>query len=298
VVPEDTEAPAGGAACTSTRECAAGEACRGAPGCTSPWACGAPRECGTERVAYCDCDGVTFHAQSGCPNRTYAHVGPCDDPGIADASFGVPNGDEPIVEQDRTCTSSRDCRSGEICFGPAGCGMEWRCERVRGCFRGGRGEFCSCDGETFTATNRCPGRPYVHRGACDEVIAQAGETTPPPSEPPSEPPPTSRPPVSRSPRSTEAAVTPPRPAPPPLEPGQCRTNRDCGRGEVCAGPAGCGEPWTCIRRTERCNPDTQYFCDCDGRSFTASMTCPSRPYVHRGSCAIDQYIDMSGAALR
>ena len=65
VVPEDTEAPEG-PACTRTSECGAGLACRGAPGCTTAWACGAPREtCGPEIVAYCTCDGVTFHARRG-----------------------------------------------------------------------------------------------------------------------------------------------------------------------------------------------------------------------------------------
>ena len=173
VIPEDVAAPEG-TACVRSSECGVGMACRGAPGCTSPWACGAPRaECGPDTVSYCDCDGITFHAQAGCPNRAYAHTGPCEDPGIADGSFGVPNGDEPIVQRDRTCSSSAECRGGEICYGPPGCGMEWRCERARGCARGGRGPFCSCSGETFTAQRHCPGQPYTHAGACDEIIATA-----------------------------------------------------------------------------------------------------------------------------
>lgn len=285
-IPEDTAAPEGGASCLHTSECSAGEACRGAPGCVSPWACGAPRECGSEHVAYCDCDGVTFHAPSGCPGRTYAHVGPCEDPGIADASYGLPDGDEPITQRDRTCTSSADCRGGEICYGPPGCGMEWRCERARGCARGGRSDFCSCDGETFRGLRNCPGQPYTRVGACDEVIA----SVPPPHDAETS---TTTPTTTTATTTATSSETSA-----PLAPGQCRTNRDCRRGEVCAGGAGCGDPWTCIRRTERCNPDTQYFCDCEGETFTASMTCPSRPYAHRGSCAIDQVIDLAGAALR
>ena len=311
VVPEDAEAPTGGTSCVRTSECGSGLACRGAPGCISPWACGAAREsCGPDTVSYCDCDGFTFHAQAGCPNRTYAHVGPCEDPGIADASFGVPNGDEPIVQRDRTCSTSSECRGGEICYGPPGCGMAWRCERARGCARRGRGTFCSCNGETFSAQRSCPGQPYSRAGACDEVVASAepstststsasASTSTPTTTSPST---TTRPPTTttRPTTTTPAAVsaTPPRPPRPPLGPGECRTNRDCGRGEVCAGPAGCGDAWTCIRRTDRCNPDTQYFCDCEGHSFTASMTCPTRPYVHRGSCDIDHVIDLAGAALR
>lgn len=298
-VPEDTTSPTG-PACTRTSECTSGLACRGAPGCTTEWACGAPREgCGPEHVAYCNCDGVTFHALAGCPDRTYAHVGPCEDPGIADASFGVPNGDEPIVQRDRTCSSNAECRGGEICYGPPGCGMDWRCERARGCARGGSASFCSCGGETFTAQRRCPGQPYARVGACDEVlasaqtphvtttaIATASATT------------TTSAAASATASATRVTATPAHPPLPPLAPGTCRTQRDCQRGEVCAGPSGCGDPWSCIRRTETCNPDTQYFCDCQGESFTASMTCPSRPYAHRGSCAIDRVIDLSGAALR
>lgn len=297
-IPEDTEAPAG-PACVRSSECGGGLACRGAPGCMAPWACGAAREtCGPEIVSYCDCDGTTFHAPAGCAGRTYAHVGPCEDPGIADASFGVPNGDEPITERDRTCTSSTDCRGGEICYGPPGCGMAWRCERARGCARGGRTTFCSCEGETFSAQRNCPGQPYTRRGACDEVIATApteSASTTSSSASTSTSTSTSATVSTATATSTSVASSS---TPAPLAPGTCRTNRDCHRGEVCAGPAGCGDPWTCVRRAERCNPDTQYFCDCEGETFTASMTCPSRPYVHRGSCAIDHVIDLAGAALR
>lgn len=307
VVPEDESAPEGGAACTRTSECSSGLACRGARGCESPWACGAPREsCGPDTVSYCDCDGITFHALAGCPGRTYAHVGPCEEAGIADASYGIPDGDEPITTRDRTCSSSADCRGGEICYGAPGCGMEWRCERARGCWRGGRTEFCGCDGVTFTGPRHCPGQPYARQGSCEEAVAVAETPAPPPTTTTRARPPTTSTSTAATATTTSTtarastsvtsttASTPPA----PLAPGQCRTSRDCGRGEVCAGPAGCGDAWTCIRRTDRCNPDTQYFCDCEGHSFTASMTCPSRPYAHRGSCAIDQAMDLAGAALR
>lgn len=309
VIPEDEAAPEGGAACMRSSECGSSAlACRGPAGCTSPWACGAPREtCGPDTVSYCDCDGITFHALAGCPGRTYAHVGPCDDAGIADASYGIPDGDEPITTRDRTCSSSAECRGGEICYGPPGCGMEWRCERVRGCARGGRTTFCGCDGESFTAPRHCPGQPYTRQGSCEEVVATV-ETPPPVTTTTSARTVTST--ASTVAATSTASTTSSSASPttgtrtstttPPvaLAPGQCRTSRDCSRGEVCAGPAGCGDAWTCIRRTDRCNPDTQYFCDCEGHSFTASMTCPSRPYAHRGSCAIDQAMDLAGAALR
>ncbi len=301
-VAEDVAAPEG-PSCVRTTECAAGLACRGAPGCGTAWACGAAREaCGPEIVSYCDCDGVTFHAPAGCPERTYAHVGPCEEPGVADASYGLPDGDEPITQRDRTCSSSADCRGGEICYGPPGCGMPWRCERARGCARGGRADFCGCDGATFRAQRHCPGQPFARLGSCDEVVASA-EPTPTPTATTTT---TTATTTATAPLTTTTTTTTTTTATtatatttgiPPAQ-GTCRTNRDCRRGEVCAGPAGCGDPWTCVRRTERCNPDTQYFCDCEGETFTASMTCPSRPYVHRGSCAIDQVIDLAGAALR
>jgi hypothetical protein len=291
-------------------ECASGLSCRGAPGCTSPWACGEPRaSCGPEHIAYCDCDGVTFHAPSGCAGRAYAHVGPCELAGVVDGNLGVPDGDQPLTTRDRTCTSNADCRGGEICFGPAGCGMTWRCERTRGCARGGRTQWCGCDGATFTAPRHCPGRTYAHAGVCEEVVASAEATSASESaevsasasasasESESESASESAS-ASASESTSEIETVSVRPAPPPLGPGECRTSRDCRRGQICQGPAGCGDTWTCVRPADRCNPDTQYFCDCEGHSFTASMTCPGRPYVHRGSCDIDRVIGLSGAALR
>jgi hypothetical protein len=57
--------------------------------------------------------------------------------------------------------------------------------------------------------------------------------------------------------------------------------------------------WTCQRPPpERCNPDTQVFCDCERNTFRASMNCPGQPYAHRGSCEIDRMLELSGAALR
>jgi hypothetical protein len=276
IVPEESSAPEG-PVCTRTSECESGLACRGVSGCTSDWACAAPIACGSERVSYCDCEGVTFYAQSGCPGRTYAHVGPCADTGIAETSLGLPDGDEPITSEDRTCESSADCPRWQICFGVTGCGTDWRCERVRGCSRH-RVAFCGCDGETFMASEDCPGQAFLRRGACDEAIASTLPETP------------LRPPTPSTPTPTTVASTP--------SPGGCTSSRDCRAGRVCTGPPGCGMVWTCERPPEPCNPDTQVFCDCEGETFRASMTCPGRPHAHRGSCAMDQMLDLSGAALR
>jgi hypothetical protein len=54
--------------------------------------------------------------------------------------------------------------------------------------------------------------------------------------------------------------------------------------------------WTCERPAERCNPDTQVFCDCERNTFRASMNCPGQPYAHRGSCEIDRLLELSGAS--
>ena len=285
MIAEDARAP-DGPACSRTADCESGLACRGANGCTSAWACGEPAACGVERVAYCDCEGVTFYAQSGCPGRTYRHVGPCAETAIAETALGLPDGDEPITSEDRICESTADCRRWQVCFGAAGCGGGWRCERVRGCSRQ-RVAFCGCDGETFMASPECPGRTFLHRGTCDEAIATAEEPTPPTATHPR----TAAPPP---PVATTATAS----APPPAAPGTCSSSRECRAGRVCTGPPGCGMAWTCEAPPAPCNPDTQVFCDCEGETFRASMTCPGRPHAHRGSCAIDQMLDLSGAALR
>lgn len=292
VVPEDSAAP-DGPACTRTTDCTSGLACRGVSGCTSDWACGEPRECGTERVAYCDCEGITFYAQAGCPGRPYGHVGPCADTSVAETALGMPDGDEPITSEDRTCQSTSDCPRWQVCFGVAGCGMDWRCERVRGCSRH-RVAFCGCDGETFMASEDCPGRAFMRRGTCDEAIASTSpEATTPARTTPTAPTTPTTPTTTPSTTSTEPTTVASTPSP-----GGCTSSRECRAGRVCTGPPGCGMVWTCERPPAPCNPDTQVFCDCEGETFRASMTCPGRPHAHRGSCEMDRMLDLSGAALR
>lgn len=309
---EDETAPAG-AACTSTGECLGDQMCRGPAGCSGEWACGEALTCGEDRVAYCDCEGVTFYAQSGCAGRPYSHTGACASTALASLEFGLPRGDEPIVDEDRICQSNADCGRGEVCYGPSGCGVTLRCQRVRGC-AGPRATFCSCDGETFEASTVCPGRNYVRRGACDGMLASADPdagTGPTGTAVTGRPdagvaiasarPDAGRPDagIAVASRAPDAGV---RWTQTVTDDGArtCRTHRDCRGTEVCAGPAGCGETWTCQRQRDvarsggTCNRDTQYFCDCTGESFTASMDCPGRLYSHRGSCAIDAYIELSG----
>ena len=174
VVSEDEAAPEG-PACTADAHCGQGLACRGAPGCHAPWACGAARACMEESVSYCDCEGQTFQASGGCPGRPYAHVGACEAEGtlVADGTeLGVPDWDQPQVQDERACTTGDDCRAGQVCWGVPGCGTAWSCIRARGCRRDSV-PYCGCDGVTFRASSTCPGRPFVYRGACREAVASA-----------------------------------------------------------------------------------------------------------------------------
>jgi hypothetical protein len=64
----------------------------------------------------------------------------------------------------------------------------------------------------------------------------------------------------------------------------CRSGADCGRGEQCFGPEGCGVPWAC-EPLRGCTADIAYFCGCDGTTFEGSSSCPGRPFQHRGRCS-------------
>jgi hypothetical protein len=261
---EDDTTPEG-ASCESTAACEDGQHCRGPAGCEAPWACGEPRECGSATVAYCGCDAMTFYALENCPGQPYQHTGPCEELGEEIAANDVEE-----VEGNAICTTDADCRTGYVCSGVAGCGTFWTCVRRRS-VRCGRARvpYCSCDGETFDAPERCPGRPIAHAGYCDgdepaEVVASADG--PSSSAAASEP-------------TSSASQREPRSGPRP-----CMSNRDCPAGLVCEGEPGCGTEWTCVRPRRPCISDTQYFCGCGGETFRASMTCPGRPHRQRGSC--------------
>ncbi|MGF1464585.1 MAG: hypothetical protein ACFCGT_00495 [Sandaracinaceae bacterium] len=317
---EDDPVP-DGPACSSTAECGEG-ACRGPAGCAVAWACGPPRACGDALVSYCGCDGETFLAQEACPGQPYAAVGPCDPLGELVADAAAP------VEGNALCESSRDCRRGYACTGLPGCGAHWTCERRRRlqCGRA-RDDFCGCDGETFRASSRCPGRPFAHRGRCGEDgtgVAVAAADADAASEPTAASAPApdraaaSSPPIpalaaASSPRrgargaaagasaggppAGSASTSPPPPgrsAAGSVAARACRTAHDCPPDMVCQGPPGCGAEavWTCEPRPDPCIRDTQRFCSCGLQTFRASMNCPERPYLHRGSCVPE---DRAGA---
>lgn len=69
---------AAGAACAADDQCASG-ICEG-QGCgeQETGVCAAAgRMCTADVVPYCGCDGKTFGASSGCPQRRFAHRGKC-----------------------------------------------------------------------------------------------------------------------------------------------------------------------------------------------------------------------------
>ncbi len=64
----------------------------------------------------------------------------------------------------------------------------------------------------------------------------------------------------------------------------CDTVDDCASG-VCEG-LGCGPgQGACAPSTRTCTADVVAYCDCDGRTFESSSSCPGRRYAATGACA-------------
>ncbi|MBI3073720.1 MAG: hypothetical protein HYY84_16540 [Deltaproteobacteria bacterium] len=132
--------------CATSRDCPRGQVCAGGEGCDAKWTCQASRPCTKDLRAYCGCDGQTFRGSGSCPQKKFKHRGACS-------------------SEPRACTSNRDCRTGEGCYGPAGCNAQWTCAPARMCTKDLR-EFCGCDGVTFRGSSTCPGKKYKKTGAC------------------------------------------------------------------------------------------------------------------------------------
>lgn len=65
----------------------------------------------------------------------------------------------------------------------------------------------------------------------------------------------------------------------------CQSTADCARGEECHIVEGCATPSYCGPILGRaCTGDVAPYCGCDGRTFFASSTCPTRTFARRGSC--------------
>lgn len=62
----------------------------------------------------------------------------------------------------------------------------------------------------------------------------------------------------------------------------CSKPDDCKSG-VCEGE-GCDKGPKCVAANRMCTRDLVQFCGCDGKTFSSSGSCPSRPYKKKGSC--------------
>jgi hypothetical protein len=71
--------------------------------------------------------------------------------------------------------------------------------------------------------------------------------------------------------------------PEPTATGVCQSADDCAEGEMCTGPEGCDEPWTC-QPMRPCTRDLVVYCSCEGETVRGSGSCPPEPYAHRGPC--------------
>ncbi len=107
----------------------------------------------------------------------------------------------------------------------------------------------------------------------------------PPNTPP-QPPPSPPGPVYTPPDAEPPPVVTIDAAPAARAPGAaCASAADCDSG-LCEGQ-GCGSdaPGHCVAKERVCTMDLIAMCDCDGKTFQSSSTCPGRRYAHRGACA-------------
>lgn len=165
----------GGGICREGERCPAGDGCNtcscvgGSLACTriacqdaGPRGCLMPNDevcppysrCALDRCTVCYCDGngsLSCSGSSDCPAQ----------------DAGVDAGPA------RSCVSNNDCRGGELCDGPPGCGVRWTCVSGRAC-TADSAPFCGCDGRVFYGSSSCPGQPYQNRGLCGIVPPDAG----------------------------------------------------------------------------------------------------------------------------
>lgn len=86
------------------------------------------------------------------------------------------------------------------------------------------------------------------------------------------------------PRPTSGPTSDPTSSPNPGADGaKCSTAADCTSG-VCEGE-GCGDGnGTCARASRACTRDARQYCGCDGKTFTASGSCPGQRFSARAAC--------------
>lgn len=188
------------------------------------------------------------------------------------------------------------CGAAAVCQGAPGCGSAWMCAASPGCTRD-LVAYCGCDGKTFRASGSCPGQPYLHRGecggaceaqqatgigACDRALGvyfdgrqcsfvsgcrcegRDCNSAYPTLEL-----------CQAAHRACKASLR--------ANGAPCSRGAECESG-VCEG-MGCGvDEARCAPQGRACTRDLVPYCGCDGVTFSASSTCPGRPYRARGRC--------------
>lgn len=116
-------------------------------------------------------------AACGAPSPEPDDPQPIDVAPVTTAPDPQATTDEPIAEpvpdpepvdsdaEGDTCTGLGDCPDGQMCSGPEGCDVEWRCVPSGPCTRD-LVTYCGCDGQEIQGSGSCPPAPYAHRGAC------------------------------------------------------------------------------------------------------------------------------------
>lgn len=197
--------------CSVASDCLSGEACIGPEGCGVPWTCqpAAGRACTDDLAPFCGCDGTTFRGSSSCPERPFAHRGPCAEPEVDAGLFcrlangrPCPVGErclesrciacrcdpdglltcQDICQADagawRTCRSNADCPTGRCRVRAEGCGETGACTTDLERCDPTPTPYCGCDGRTFTSSLNCPDRIFAHRGPC--IVVDGGAVPPGP----------------------------------------------------------------------------------------------------------------------
>ncbi len=166
--PADAFASDGGIAmprvCSAATDCASGERCVGAEGCGLPSTC-QRIACSRDIAQLCGCDGVTFFASSTCPDRAFAHRGPCEAP-------RAPNG--------AACSDATQCAGGRCITEREGwpggyctqsCGRHSDCGATERCFEGMC--YATCGPEGSPGRRAPEGRGSCRDGhACFELASE------------------------------------------------------------------------------------------------------------------------------
>jgi hypothetical protein len=72
------------------------------------------------------------------------------------------------------CEAASDCESG-VCEGEGCSGRKGVCAPARRACTRDAAQYCGCDGQTFVASGRCPGKRFSHRGECRSELADGAK---------------------------------------------------------------------------------------------------------------------------